>query len=32
VQRRSLSLTVQVLATDARGLQRTARRTLKVKR
>ncbi len=31
-KRRSLSLTVQVVATDARGLQRTATRKLKVKR
>jgi hypothetical protein len=31
-RRRSLSLTVQVVATDARGLQRTATRKLKVKR
>lgn len=31
-KRRSLSLTVQVVATDARGLQRTATRKLSVKR
>jgi hypothetical protein len=31
-KRRSLSLTVQVVATDARGLQRTVTRKLKVKR